>query len=203
LISWSHDNALRSWYIDSGKTKQVFEGHSRYVNGALIQGETLISWSGDNTLRSWDIDSGKTKQVFFEWYSGSINGALIRGETLISWSGDTTTLLSWDIDSGKIKKVFFEAHTSAIHSAVIQDNILLSIGSNELIMWNLSTAGIIKSLVGKGLNQFQVYKEFLYMVDGLNTIWMYHFPELEYACRLLLTPISLHYGLQKTKTGLF
>jgi WD40 repeat protein len=138
LISWSFDNTLRSWDIDSGETKHVFEGHSAPVKCALIQGETLISWSYDHTLRSWDIASGSTKHVFEAYIDSIYGGALIQGETLISWSHDNT-LRSWDIDSGETKQVF-EGHSASVMGALIQGETLISWShDNTLRSWDIDS----------------------------------------------------------------
>ena len=182
LISWFSDKTLRSWDILSGKTKQVFEGHSDSIDGALIQGDTLISWSDDNTLRSWDLLSGRTKQVF-EGHSSSVYKALIHGDTLISWTGDKT-LRSWDFLSGKTKQVF-EGHSDSVKGALIQGDTLISWNENELLIWKLSSAEIVRCLETKK-NEVQVQKEFLYLVDMLNTLWIYRFPTLDYVCRFTI-----------------
>jgi WD40 repeat protein len=49
---------LLLWDLETG-AGQPLEGHSGWVNGALLlpDGRRALSWSPDNTLRLWDLDS--------------------------------------------------------------------------------------------------------------------------------------------------
>jgi hypothetical protein len=59
-LSWSDDDSLRVWDLESGAEKQKLTGHTDYVNGALLlpDGKTALSWSDDSSLRVWDLASG-------------------------------------------------------------------------------------------------------------------------------------------------
>jgi hypothetical protein len=59
VLSWSGDNTLRIWHVETGAPLGVLEGHTSVVNGALaLDGGRLFSWSYDNTLRLWDAATG-------------------------------------------------------------------------------------------------------------------------------------------------
>ncbi|EDN95820.1 hypothetical protein SS1G_11699 [Sclerotinia sclerotiorum 1980 UF-70] len=61
-------------YDTTGKSLQIFEGHSDWVNSVAFSPDkkVIVSGSDDGTIRFWDITTGKSLQVF-EDHSGEVN----------------------------------------------------------------------------------------------------------------------------------
>ncbi|KAH8603159.1 sulfur controller-2 [Bisporella sp. PMI_857] len=65
LASGSADKTVRIWNFETG-TRQVFRGHTDWVNAVRLHREsgTLFSASDDLTVRLWDLTTGTTIQTF-------------------------------------------------------------------------------------------------------------------------------------------
>ena len=73
LLSGSADHTARSWSFETGKTLQVFKGHTGAVTcmSTDINGRMLYTGSTDHTVRSWDVLKGEVVKVF-EGHQASI-----------------------------------------------------------------------------------------------------------------------------------
>jgi WD40 repeat protein len=80
-LSWSDDNTLRLWDLETDATR-TFEGHNSSVRGALLlpDGRRALSWSEDSTLRLCDLDSGAARS--FEGHDGwALRALLLLGDS--------------------------------------------------------------------------------------------------------------------------
>ncbi len=59
--SWSDDNTVRLWDVETGARLRAFEGHTNGVACAAISpdGQTLASASLDDTIRLWDVTTAR------------------------------------------------------------------------------------------------------------------------------------------------
>ena len=139
-LSWSDDNTLRLWDLETGATR-TFEGHNSSVRGALLlpDGRRALSWSDDNTLRLWDLETGAART--FEGHNSSVRGALLLpdGRRALSWSDDNTLRL-WDLETGAART--FEGHNSSVSGALLLPDGRRALSwsdDNTLRLWDLET----------------------------------------------------------------
>jgi WD40 repeat protein len=116
----SSGQALRVGDLESGKTVQAFEGHSKPVNAAvLMDSGRVVSGADDKTLIIWDLKNGEVLQVL-EGHLGGVSAvAGLDSRRVVSGSFDRT-LRVWDMESGKIECQFtLDAPVTAV--AVVPD----------------------------------------------------------------------------------
>jgi WD40 repeat protein len=137
--------------IKTGRTENVFKGHSFDITCLAITENILVSGSSDYTVRSWDLTSGKELYIF-KGHSDRISCLAIIYNTLVSGSWDNT-LRSWDLSTGKELNVF-KGHSYSVSCLAIANNTVVS-GSNDstLRSWNL--------LTGNELNVFKGHSSYI------------------------------------------
>ena len=117
--------------------RRVFEGHTSWVEGALLMpsGEVL-SWALDHTLRLWDAATGECRAVM-EGHTWSVDGVLLMpsGEVL-SWANDHTLRL-WDPATAECRAVM-EGHTDSVRGALLMPSgeVLSWADDNTLRLWD-------------------------------------------------------------------
>ena len=103
MYSSSRDNTIREWDVETGETRQVFEGHSNRIKGLdlSVDGTQLVSASDDGTLILWDIATGSALRTL-RGHNGGVYKARFSpdGRHIISGSEDNTLIL-WDKETAE------------------------------------------------------------------------------------------------------
>jgi WD40 repeat protein len=65
LVSWSAQNNVKVWDVQTGKLKSELKGHTNEVSSAAfsLDGQILLTGSRDGTVRFWDTNTGALKGV--------------------------------------------------------------------------------------------------------------------------------------------
>jgi WD40 repeat protein len=140
VLSWSEDDTLRLWSVESGALLAVMKGHGVHV---LPDGR-LLSWSSDSDdtlLRLWDGLTGAPLNVL-EGHTRLVRGAQALPEGLVlSWSLDGMRL--WNGKTG-LSVAVMKGHTGMLTDVrLLPDGRVLSwCGSNWKHSWK---KGIQKS----------------------------------------------------------
>jgi WD40 repeat protein len=152
IVSWSFDETLRIWSIETGQCLSTLHGHTEQVSGAMeIPENKLLSWSWDDSLKLWDLDSNQLINTF-TGHSGDVFGALrLSDGGIISWSRDKTLRL-WSLQEDKCLATM-RGHNEKVCGAIeLPDGDLISwsqelVGNSKSIMcWNRNTANCIGAL---------------------------------------------------------
>ena len=153
LISWSGDNELKVWNVDTGKIVTTLDGHTKGIIGAMeLSDGQLVSWAEDNTLIIWDVNTGKSK-VKLEGHKKKVWKVLeLSNGSLVSWTGDLLSgknnheLYIWDVNTGDLK-VTLEGHTGWVEGVIeLANGCIMSwtsegnvINDHTLRVWDVKT----------------------------------------------------------------
>ncbi|MDM8568621.1 WD40 repeat domain-containing protein, partial [Thiotrichales bacterium HSG1] len=98
LASGSEDAIIRLWEANSGKPKQLLNGHKKSISGLKFStdGRYIISASDDSTLRVWDVNSGTTVQVL-QGHTANINDVVISPAGKIFSVSNDATIRRWNL----------------------------------------------------------------------------------------------------------
>ena len=153
LASGSQDGTIRLWDVETGQTRDVFQGHRSWVLSVSFSpdGQTLVSGSFDNTIRLWDVETGQEKVVF----QGHTNEVLSvsfspDGQTLASGSQDGTILL-WDM-SPYISSSASKASLASSQPALLP-NYPNPFNSSTQIAYRLAAPGLVRLTIYNALGQ--------------------------------------------------
>lgn len=140
VLSWSADNTLRVWDVDTGEAVAVLSGHTDDVDGALqLSGGRVLTWSKDGALRVWNFETGEMVAEL-AGYKGNVSGVLpLTEDRLLSWSEDGT-LRIWDAANNRCVREF-KISTEGIRGArkLRDGSILLWSGNGILRKCDLQT----------------------------------------------------------------
>lgn len=107
----------------------VLEGHTDYINGALILSDgAILSWSNDHTLKIWDNRTFKCI-LTFEGHKTSVVGALeMMDGRILSWTENyENSLRIWNRHNG-ICLAILKGHNRSIKGA-------LELSNGGLVSW--------------------------------------------------------------------
>ncbi|APA11430.1 hypothetical protein sscle_07g062000 [Sclerotinia sclerotiorum 1980 UF-70] len=96
----------------TGKSLQIFEGHSDWVNSVAFSPDkkVIVSGSDDGTIRFWDITTGKSLQVF-EDHSGEVNSVAFSPDgKMVASVFDNKTIQLWNTIGESLQTL--EGHSS-------------------------------------------------------------------------------------------
>jgi len=119
IISGSEDSYLRIWDSETGKCKQILEGHTGSITCVSTFKHTIISGSTDHNIRVWSEDSNgdfSCDHILYGHTTPISCVHIIHSDTnpqIISGSSDGTIIL-WD--NSIIPKFILKNHTSSITS---------------------------------------------------------------------------------------
>ena len=152
IISFSFDNNVNVWDVDSGKLLFVLYGHTDRIHSAQYSpdGKKIVTSSYDKTAKIWDAESGdllvnlkgRIDKVFSAQFSRD-------GEKIVTAS-DNNTAKIWDVASGEFK-VYLKGHTDIIESAQFSPNgtkIVTASQDNTSKIWDAESGNLLVNLKG-------------------------------------------------------
>ncbi|NWF38279.1 DUF4062 domain-containing protein [Mariprofundus sp. NF] len=135
-ISYSHDNTLRVFSLETGKCLHVLR-HRRVRGVKLLPDNQALSFSADASICLWNLESGKQLHVLDE-HAEAISGVeILQDNRALSFSKDATIRL-WDLESGMQLHVLGE-HAGAISGVeILPDAQMLSFSKDATLrLWDL------------------------------------------------------------------
>lgn len=101
LISWSIDQRLKLWSMETGEEIETLEGHDDSVDGAmLLPDNRAVSWARDGGLKLWDVALGELVHDLAGHTKAVLGAASLEDGRLLSWSEDKSLKL-WDLAKGE------------------------------------------------------------------------------------------------------
>ena len=138
-LSWSADETLRIWDVETGEAMHVLEGHEGPVTGALVwPDQRIFSWGFDETVFTWDPANGQMLDRLVG-HKGTIIGFVpLQSGHGLSWSGDQT-LRVWDLTTGRCVSVM-EGHSDYIMGVrqLANGNLVSWSENGEAFVWKSS-----------------------------------------------------------------
>ncbi|MBN2117882.1 MAG: SH3 domain-containing protein [Anaerolineales bacterium] len=138
---------LRLWDVNSGKRKEILEGHSASVQAVAFAPERLLLASGgaDTSIRLWDVSTGEIIREI-NLLEGTVWGLAFSpdGKVLASASGDGVAL--WNPNTGQLQNMY-KGQAEAV--AFSRDGSLLAAGNDsaEVRLWNLKENRLLFTLI--------------------------------------------------------
>ena len=151
-VSASHDNTLKVWDLETGRTLHTLEGHSRFVSGVTVtaDGKRAVSASYDNTLKVWDLETGRTLHTL-EGHSHFVKGVAVAadGKRAVSASVDQT-LKVWDLETGRALRTL-EGHSHFVNGVAVTADGKRAVSASDdktVKVWDLETGRTLHTLEG-------------------------------------------------------
>lgn len=149
LISGSHDNTVKVWDAETGKSFKTFRGHDSWVRSVAFSGDGrwVLSGSHDNNARVWSIEGYEEIRVLEGKILQSHVDAVLAasfspdGSSIVTASRDRTAK-TWDFASGREKQTFEEGHGFLASTAVFFPDgkkLLTAAVDNTVRMWDVTT----------------------------------------------------------------
>src|SRR6202022_1847082 len=153
VASAADDGTVRLWDIASGKSTQIFTGHTGWVRKVVFShdGNKLASASSDMTVRLWNVNPESVRveeagieQVLKGHTSGvrsvAFSPAPSYFEILVSSCNDSKVRL-WNLTTGEVEKMF-ESSIGGINSIVVHPNgrqIAMAAGNGSVLLYCIVT----------------------------------------------------------------
>ncbi len=157
LVSGSYDKTIKFWNPQTGTLIRTLTGHTSEVRSVAISpdGKILASGGGslkgdaDKTVKLWNLETGKLISSIND------NGNVI---SFIGFTPDGKYLVNatdpkinvWDLNTGKLVNSFSVSDIEGITSATLgkdSQSVVTTTLDGAVIMWNLTTGKVIKTLV--------------------------------------------------------
>ncbi|XP_042221983.1 WD repeat-containing protein 86-like isoform X2 [Homarus americanus] len=172
LVTGSDDKTVRMWSTKTEPIEDlgVLEGHTSFIQCAVVYDTYVITGSKDTTIKRWDMASADC-EFTYEGHTGRINRLICTGEFIFSTSHDKTAR-AWLFDTEDVDDPtdacirVLEGHTSVVsplifipgHDTGIPDENGLNINPGDLIVtasfdntvkvWSFDTGACLKTLKG-------------------------------------------------------
>ncbi|WP_373503862.1 trypsin-like peptidase domain-containing protein [Aestuariivirga sp.] len=137
ILSWTEDQTLRLWDVNTGLQSGPAMEHDDVVTGALVTpDDRILSWSDDQTLRLWDASTGLQIGTGMK-HEGPVSGALLMPDgRILSRSGDQTLRL-WDAETGLQSGPAMEHDDVVTGALVLPDGRILSWSMDDTLrLWD-------------------------------------------------------------------
>ena len=143
---------MRLWDLETGRSLQVFQGHTRGVNTVAwsIDQRQVLSGSSDRTVRLWDVETGRCLRVLRRHRSMVWRVAWSPDQRhVLSGSSDRTVRL-WDVETGRCLRVF-EGHTGIVYRvawSADQRHAVSGSADKTVRLWDVETGRCLRVLEG-------------------------------------------------------
>jgi WD40 repeat protein len=147
LVTGSHDQTVRIWNMQTGRTLKTLKGHDRAICAVAMSGDGKLIASGgvDQTIRIWETRSGKLVQAFrglFSGHSDTVTALAFHPTSpmLVSASRDWTVQL-WDLKLGKAVDDLKDQGEAILALAISGDGKTIAYGGTgkQIAIRNLKT----------------------------------------------------------------
>lgn len=149
LGSGGHDNTVKVWDLETGKSIKTFRGHDSWVRACAFSpdGRWVISGSHDHLAKLWSIAEYEEIRVLqgrvLHAHPDAVLSASFSpdGSSIVTASRDRTAK-TWDFQSGAEQHVFEEGHSFLASSAVFFPDgkrLLTAAVDNTVRGWDVAT----------------------------------------------------------------
>lgn len=170
LLACGKGNTIRVYNYPSLTYKLEIEGHTDNVM-RLIQtkdGKSLFSISEDQTVRRWDLTNFTGGEILYR-HEGKIKSIVLsHDENLLFTGGEDKVIRMYDFRT-QTEVAQLPGHTAMIWAlAVSADGKLLASGATDILIWDLATLQVIKTLEGhtKRVSSLQFSPDWQYLVSA-------------------------------------
>lgn len=158
------DNTARLWNAHTGEELMVFGGHTNTVTAVAFapDGQHAISASADGSICVWDLKTGAETRRFTQ--TGQVLSIAVHGDRLLAASYDFDTasnfIILWSLSTGQeVSRLAGQADVvycvvispdgkTALSSSGPSGPFSASSGNNDIVLWDLETASMLKQLKG-------------------------------------------------------
>lgn len=156
LVSAGHDNTVRIWDAETGKTVKVLRGHGRWVRGCVAagDGQSIASAGYDGSARVWNVAGYEELRVLrgrvLDGHQDGIMAAQFSGDSrkVVTASRDRT-IKTWDVKSGNELLQFREGHAFLASDAISfgDGSFLATAAGDETVrLWDTEHGAEIRKL---------------------------------------------------------
>lgn len=149
LVSGAHDNALRIWDVESGKSLKTMRGHAGWVRSCVpsADGHWVLSGSHDHQAKLWNIEGYEEERILqarlLEGHADAILSAHFApdGRSIATASRDRTAK-TWDTATGRELKSFEEGHEFLASAALFFKDgkqVLTAAADNTVRIWDVTS----------------------------------------------------------------
>ena len=160
LLSGGHDNSVKIWGVDSGRSLKTLRGHGKWIRACAFSSDGLWAFSGgyDKTAKLWSIDGYEEERVLrgrvFDGHRDALLGASLSadGRFVLTASRDRRAK-KWDADTGVEELTFEEGHLYLASVARFFDNdlkLLTAAVDNTARIWDVASGVQLARLDGTG-----------------------------------------------------
>ncbi len=152
FVSGLDDGTIKFWDSQTGKLKQILQGHKKGVNALSYSpdGGILASGSDDQTIKLWDGKTGQLKQTL-QGHDDSVNTLSYSPDGSILASGSLGTICLWNSKTGQLKQTL-DAHDSIVTALSYSPNEhIFASGSDydqTIKLWDSATGKLKQILQG-------------------------------------------------------
>jgi WD40 repeat protein/serine/threonine protein kinase len=151
LATWTWDNVLRIWDVDSGASIAALEGHSDGITSAAFSpdGTRIASGSYDRTVRIWTLAPKQTTPAVAE-HDGEVNAVAFAPDGLrVASAGSDKVVRIWDVTGQSLATL--TGHDRSVTAVAFAPNGRdLASGSEDqtIRLWDAETFGARRILNG-------------------------------------------------------
>ncbi len=149
IVSGSHDNTVKVWDADSGRTLNTFRGHDSWVRSCAFSpdGRTVVSAGHDNRATLWSVTDYEEVRVLQGRVLQGHNDAVLSasfnrdGKSIVTASRDRSAK-TWDFATGREIQSFEEGHSFLASNAVFFPDgkrLVTSAVDNTVRFWDVTT----------------------------------------------------------------
>jgi WD40 repeat protein/serine/threonine protein kinase len=156
IVSGSHDNTVKVWDADSGRSLNTFRGHDSWVRSCAFSpdGRTVVSAGHDHRATLWNVTDYQEVRVLHGKVLDGHNDAVLSaafdraGRNIVTASRDRSAK-TWDFGTGAELKSFEEGHAFLASNAVFFPNgkrLLTAAVDNTVRFWDVTSGTEVSRL---------------------------------------------------------
>lgn len=155
VLSGSHDNSVKVWDAETGKTLKTLHGHGSWVRACRFSPDDriVLSASHDKKAMLWNIADYRELRVLGRVLQGHGDAVLAAsfdqaGDSIVTASRDRTAR-TWDFSTGAASRTFREGHELLASNAVFfrdGKQVLTAAVDNTVRFWDVTSGTQIARL---------------------------------------------------------